>query len=224
MITAQGRMSSSSATTSAGARPPLRSAFTLIEMLTTVAVLIILLGVMVSLARHVRERSASQLTRDVLTRLTEGLDRYADRQPAHALPTALPLVAAPSTRPVTTMPIPGEAMLQTNAAINNQQLIRALQQMRDSSTQRSLADEFLTDLPPACYDRRRGVLRDAWGTPIVFMPPNALNVGIAPQDRPFFFSAGPDRQFSTKDDNLYSYEIATRTADIRQASRAGHHE
>src|SRR5258708_5078578 len=40
-----------------------RTAFTLLEMLTTVAVLIILLGLMVDLAGYVRNRSATDLAR-----------------------------------------------------------------------------------------------------------------------------------------------------------------
>ena len=38
------------------------------------------------------------------------------------------------------------------------------------------------------------------------MPAGALNVGITPQSRSFFMSAGPDRKFSSVVDNLYSYE------------------
>ena len=49
-------------------------------------------------------------------------------------------------------------------------------------------------------------LVDAWGTPIVFMPAGALNVGISQQNRSFFLSAGPDRKFASVVDNLYSYE------------------
>ena len=50
-------------------------------------------------------------------------------------------------------------------------------------------------------------LRDAWGSPIVFMPTKHPWVGTAPRTRSaFFFSAGPDRQYLTQDDNLYSYE------------------
>jgi len=39
-----------------------RRAFTLIEMLVTCAVLVIVMGLMVSLARHVRSTSANELT------------------------------------------------------------------------------------------------------------------------------------------------------------------
>src|SRR5687768_11504765 len=56
-----------------------RTAFTLLEMLTTVAVLVIVLGLMVSLARHVRERAAVALTKDLIRRLDALMDRYTDR-------------------------------------------------------------------------------------------------------------------------------------------------
>src|SRR5437868_12102334 len=50
--------------------------FTLIEMLTTVAVLVIVLGLMVSLARDVRNRSAERLTKDLLRRLDTLVAQY----------------------------------------------------------------------------------------------------------------------------------------------------
>src|SRR5215510_10771578 len=51
-------------------------AFTLIEMLTTVAVLVIVLGLMVSLARDVRTRSAERRTKDLLQRLETLVGQY----------------------------------------------------------------------------------------------------------------------------------------------------
>ena len=56
--------------------PQLSSAFTLIETMTAIAVLVILLGVMVSLARHVRAVSADGLTKDVLRRLDSAMAVY----------------------------------------------------------------------------------------------------------------------------------------------------
>ena len=38
------------------------------------------------------------------------------------------------------------------------------------------------------------------------MPSKHPLVGTAPNDRFFFFSAGPDRLYLTQGDNLYSYE------------------
>src|SRR5688572_25886225 len=85
----------------------IRRAFTLIEMMTTVAVLVIVLGLMVSLARDVRTRSADRLTKDLLARLDTLVEQY--RRPLRNLPEAerkiYPLVHAL----VTTQPTSGPA-------------------------------------------------------------------------------------------------------------------
>jgi hypothetical protein len=49
-------------------------------------------------------------------------------------------------------------------------------------------------------------LDDAWGGPVVFMAHQHPSIGMAPGDRPFFFSAGPDGRYLSREDNLYSYE------------------
>src|SRR5438270_7231739 len=67
-------------------RPLRRLGFTLIEMLTTVAVLVIVLGLMVSLARDVRTRSADRLTKDLLRRLDELVRQYQSRLPRTLAP------------------------------------------------------------------------------------------------------------------------------------------
>src|SRR5204863_5667763 len=59
--------------------PKSKIAFTLVEMLTTVAVLVIVLGLMVSLARDVRTRSADRLTKDLLHRLDSLVAQYRIR-------------------------------------------------------------------------------------------------------------------------------------------------
>src|SRR3954463_2350134 len=66
-------------------------AFTLIEMMTTVAVLIIVLGLMVSLARFVRDRSANTLSREVLAELSYQLENYLHNN-HDQLPVVTPLV------------------------------------------------------------------------------------------------------------------------------------
>jgi len=38
------------------------------------------------------------------------------------------------------------------------------------------------------------------------MPAMHRQIGMAPGNEWFFFSAGPDRQYLTRDDNQYSYE------------------
>jgi hypothetical protein len=65
-------------------------------------------------------------------------------------------------------------------------------------------------------------MKDGWGNPIIFVP---ASIGLAgsstqgvklgtstyvaitsPDGRPFWASAGPDGDFATGDDNVYSFE------------------
>jgi hypothetical protein len=66
------------------------------------------------------------------------------------------------------------------------------------------------------------MILDAWGNPIIFVPsslgsspPSATGIlvtggvrfaQVAPDNRSFFASAGPDGNFATGDDNIYSFE------------------
>jgi prepilin-type N-terminal cleavage/methylation domain-containing protein len=77
-------------------------------------------------------------------------------------------------------------------------------------------------------------IRDAWGTPMRFVHPEyhgkftnrqmqfrqdnvnvtvtlnrtetTTDAGLCPQNKPYFYSAGPDKRFDTREDNLYSVE------------------
>lgn len=170
---------------------PLPLAFTLIEMLTTVALLVIVLGLMVSLARYVRNRSATQLTREVLANLNDAMTSYRKTHGADASPP-VNMIADPGAD------LPDEQTLLRAAEANNRKFVAALRA--------NLGDKFWQELPGTIYDRQ--MLRDAWGTPIVLMPAKHNAIGMAPGDTSFFFSAGPDRMYHTRQDNLYSYEVA----------------
>jgi type II secretory pathway pseudopilin PulG len=197
-----------------------RRAFTLIEMLTTVAVLIIVLGLMVSLARYVRNQSANQFTADLLRDLDAAVRRYADHN-AGQLPPVTPLIPDAG-------PVPDEITLHRMARRNNEDFVRALKEYfvppheadhgtspPPDATQPTPASSPIADtasrefgeLPISIYDEV--TLRDAWGDPIVFMAHDNAAIGMASRQHPsFFFSAGPDHRYLTRDDNLYSYEAA----------------
>ena len=184
--------------------------YTLIEMLTTVAALIIVLGLMISLAGHVRREAKHDLTREVLVKLDALMAQYS-RQSAGQLPPVHPLVAPPApttssttstTTSTTTDPTLDEASLQRSAPRNNAEFVRILRR------QQNLTAGVFSDLPDSIYNE--AALYDAWGTPIAFLPQGLRAIGTAPQDRFFFFSAGPDRKFLTREDNLYSYETTGR--------------
>ena|SRR2546421_1176358 len=175
-----------------------RRAFTLIEMLTTVAVLVIVLGMMVSLARDVRTRSADRLTKDILRRLDTLVAEYKSKTlkgMSEKQRREHPVVAALFDNDP-----PEENHLRDNAKRNNADVIRALR------TQKDLSGGAFSDLSIANYNEVN--VLDAWGSPIVYMPHQHPLVGMAGGDSYFFFSAGPDRKYLTRQDNLYSYESA----------------
>jgi hypothetical protein len=159
-------------------------------MLTTIAVLVIILGLMVNLARMVQRDSAVEITRELLLRLDVAMQRFIERN-GNALPDVTPLIPGQAT--------PDEATLLRNAIENDQDLVRILRSQGD------LADSVFSGLSVSYYDQVN--LRDAWGSPIVFMPQMHRDIGQAANGY-FFFSAGPDRQFLTREDNIYSYERA----------------
>ncbi|MGE5609317.1 MAG: type II secretion system protein [Bacillota bacterium] len=170
--------------------------FTLLEMLTAIAALVIVLGVMVSLAHDVRSRSADSLTRQLLTRLDTELVNYPELQ---TLMAKVPRLVNSTTGPY------DEGAIQQVALENNRAFVRMWRQVTKGAV--------LRDQPLSVYDEL--TLRDAWGTPIACMPAGAPNITIEPQSRSFFMSAGPDRKFTTPEDNLYSYEHGAAQPPVR---------
>ena len=75
---------------------------------------------------------------------------------------------------------------------------------RGYETSPSSWTNVIEGLPVGSFDEV--TLHDAWGGLIIFMPSQHPAIGMAPADKPFFCSPGPDRKFLTRDDNLYSYE------------------
>jgi prepilin-type N-terminal cleavage/methylation domain-containing protein len=171
-----------------------RGGFTLLEMLTTAAALAIVLGLMVSLSRHVRNASAMEFTKSLLRQLDVLMSQY--QADYHGLPQIAPLVAGNADMPNTEQ---NEHALQIAAVENNRQIVALLLRAEPAASAKAF-----TGLSDVVNDE--SVLRDAWGTPIVYMAGMHPAIGMAPQNRRFFFSAGPDRKFLTQDDNLYSYE------------------
>jgi len=167
--------------------------FTLVEMLTTVAVLVIVLGLMVSLARYVRRRSAEDLTRKVLVNLHTAMLQYTRQN------------GTPEIPPIADDRVLDEQSLRDKAEASNRQFVQFFRAHKE------LATKAFRDLPLPVYDD--ATIRDAWGSPILFMPAMHKQVGQSP-DGWFFFSAGPDRQYLTRDDNQYSYE-ALSASDLR---------
>lgn len=177
-------------------RPTAHRALTFIELLATIAALVIVLGLMVNLARHVRMRSADALTGRLLAELETMIAQYeGPRWAAFQSELAtVPDLAPPDGAAAS------EETLRLRAAENSRRFV--------AICRRHLGQAVFSHLPLSLFDG--SVLRDSWGTPVVFMRRGAPNVAIAPQDRWFFLSAGPDRSFRTVADNLYGYEQTWR--------------
>lgn len=173
-----------------------RKALTFVELLAAIAALVILLGLMVNLARHVRGRSADALTGRLLAELEATIAQYEGPQWSAFQRdlAAVPDLAVPGDASMS------EESLRMRAAENSRQFVAVCR--------RHLGQNVFSHLPLSLFDG--SVVRDAWGTPVVFMRRGAPNVAIAPQDRWFFLSAGPDRKFRTVADNLYGYEQTWR--------------
>ncbi len=170
-------------------------------MLTTIAILIIVLGLMVSLARHVRAASADQLTKDILHQFDEAMAQYIQ---IAGQPPAVQLFIPDSTA------APSESVLQRAAVVNNQEVVKALQDSSLNNKEDGLLNGRFDDLSIAYYDHVN--VRDAWGSPIVFMAKMHPAVGMTSRGW-FFFSAGPDRRYLSRDDNLYSYDQPEATGE-----------
>jgi type II secretory pathway pseudopilin PulG len=148
--------------------------FTVLELLTALAFLVVIMGLMVSLARYVRSNAAEQITRRTLEELQARLDQYYQRfgvyPPGQELPEQVDEksvnVWAQQTEPIWVTAL-GKGLGETSEVVPT---------------------------------------RDAWGKTIGYLMHHHPFIGMAPQNRPFFFSAGPDAQYLTRQDNFYSYE------------------
>ncbi len=169
-----------------------RRGFTMIELLTSIAVLVIVFGLIVSLSNFVRNTSATDLTVVLLRKLDDQLQVYRLKFEGSWPPSPVFDPKADQT----------ELILAKAARLNNESFVRAL------GTTTNLSATVFSELPASVYDPETQTLRDAWGSPIVFMQRMHPSIGMALDDRPFFFSAGPDRKYLTREDNLYSYEAA----------------
>ena len=167
--------------------------FTLLELATTIVALILVLGLMVSLAHYVRNELATEVTKDLLHRLDSLVDQYMQRHEGRVpqVPAFIPPGAASAS-------LPDEQTLQQTAIANNRGIVQALRQ------DGLLVEQSFGGLPESIINEM--MVRDAWGSPIVFMPQGYEGIGMALENRPFFFSAGGDMRYLTIENNLYSYE------------------
>jgi hypothetical protein len=202
------------------AAPRRRRGLAVRELLLIVAILTVAFGLMVSLARRVRAMAAFSLVQSELLELEDALaayhrefGKYPDVPPLVPPTTAAPAgspspspavsVAAVSGTGTVTMGPEHERLLLENARVQNQALVRVLGIGLEAEERSST----LGGVSAMMFDGTS--LMDPWGRPIAYLAAGRPEIGTAAGDLPFFFSAGPDGLYLTRDDNVYSYEVLT---------------
>lgn len=231
-----------------------RKAFTLIEVLVAIGIIVILAGAALYAMRGAGNTAKTQATHVTLDNLKSmlaeyelqtrlgvappgwwksdapnvwappGCDFWHNVSPNANQPTAAPLLVT-NGEPDRTMSLPVQNTVMAMRAIATIPANRAA--IGKLPPNRLLSINF-TGGDGNPYTAQ--LLLDDWGNPIVFVPASGLGRTIAmglpfspvyvggnattgtpntiqaPSNRPFFASAGPDGNFATGDDNIYSFE------------------
>lgn len=207
-----------------------RSGFTLVEMMTVIAVILILAGMLFVGARYMsasakrdRTRTALQTLRGMLTEREAAKDAKTVKTEINALFPALPLPPAypqlnvsagliVDTAQASRYPAVGNAVGITQTLISMLIATPANKQILSNFPKR----QFLEPPSSGATAYNPPILLDGYENPIIVVPSGGLAgvslngvvqpVITSPDGKPFFASAGPDGNFQTGDDNVYSFE------------------
>jgi prepilin-type N-terminal cleavage/methylation domain-containing protein len=190
----------------------MRRAFTLLEMMAAIGIILVLLAIGVIGFRSVSAKGDRDLTMTTMRNLKSMEAEYEAVKGA----SGLSQIALPVTVPTTDDGAVHESRpgnWRDPAATLTQRVTGALVQIPKNKTafaNLSSKSQMKDKVPP--------VAQDAWRNPIIYVPRSGLlgvrsegkpdrNVPVtSPDGRPFWASAGPDGFFGTGDDNLYSFQ------------------
>ena len=200
-----------------------RRAFTLIEILVAVVILVILGGLMLYAIKGTATSAKTQATRVRLENLKSMLAEYELKtrfaQPASWSGGGNLWFTIDNATPPGSLPSPGNVRADIRSGWGSDpaaitvavSAINELKKLPSNAT-------ALGKLPASEFIAGTSLMADGWGNPLIFVPGDA-GLGIdrdndgtydvtvhAPNDRPFWASAGPDGDFTKDDDNLYSFE------------------
>ena len=203
--------------------------FVLVEILLIAAVLWIAIGLLISLSRHVRSRSAESDTARMLWKAHLALSRAQSAQAStdgatgivssSTVAEASAVGGLPKPLGLDELAIASPKTVRQTLDGHNRVLVHALlQSMPDDEANDPRSQVAWARLSRSMFDGQ--TLRDAWGTPVVLARGDDQRLGLAPGRRDYCLSAGPDRNFLTRDDNLYSFE-QDQPADTLGGSDAG---
>jgi len=211
-----------------------RHAFTLVEILASVTIIAILMALLFIGFRHVSASMHEKKTKMVLDALKNALVEFESRGGNMEIINSL--YSGTGNRETMPQGAAGDEFANSNAQLQpalkrTQAVMRLLMSVPTSKAFIDKLDPslFMMEPVPGSKDlvRKDGpILLDSWNTPILFAPgktsggvgfstwgvegmtiANKANSSYQPPDgKGLFVSAGPDKEFSKGDDNLYSLE------------------
>jgi prepilin-type N-terminal cleavage/methylation domain-containing protein len=197
------------------ARPPVRRcrrrAFTLVEIMVAVAIIIVLATLVIYGYGKMQASNRGRLTSQMLANC-QGILREYDR--------------ATGMKGLSKAPIPAPGIVNEGATDRNGQAIKDTRSIMELACGIPVNQRALDQIPAASVWRSRikvggefkeegPIVLDAWNNPIIYVPAGGLqNVRVgtatktiqAPDERAYFASAGADGSFLTGDDNVYSFQ------------------
>ncbi len=194
---------------------PRRPGFSLIEMLIVMALVVVLAGLTVVVGRSVIGKAKVDQCRQVLQAPDATLTEYQAEKGAvppfvrraYKAPDGIGSYGLSTRREVAVYldQVKGYAGIDKQlGTIDSAFLVKR--------------EQIYTDLAGYPYagvvaDDPRPSVRDPWGMEILYIHPHEDNedafraFGKPLNERPYFMSAGPDGEYETLEDNLYSYEV-----------------
>jgi len=198
-----------------GRARPMPTGFSLIEMLIVIALVVVLAGLTVVVGRGVVAKAKVDQCRQLLLTLDATLTEYqADKgaippfvRRAYLPPTGQGTADRRTWREVAVYieQVKGYAGIDKQLGTIDASFLVKREQIYKDLAGYPYAGQVAADPRPS--------VRDPWGMEILYIHPSEDNedsfrlFGTPLNERPYFMSAGPDGEYETLEDNLYSYEV-----------------
>jgi type II secretory pathway pseudopilin PulG len=209
-----------------------RRAFTMVEILITIGVIMLLVAIGVIAYRGLDKMASERATHVALDNATAMIAEYEHGGVLQNFVMVDPTnpsafwVATQTTTPIdTTNPgvnlsdVSSNGNSRNNAVAQNGAVVfRLIRLPKNKSSLSALPQKALIDQPASNGNVGAPAIADGWRNPILFCPAAGIQVYLhfgessqskqlitSPDHRPFWVSAGPDGDFSKGDDNVYSF-------------------
>ena len=179
--------------------------FTLIEVLIAIGIISVLATIAVVGFGAMTRQSKQRLTSQLLSNANGWLAEYA---------------RATQLKNISTDAVPAPGKVEVGSADRNGTVVgstrKMMQLLRTIPLNKNAMDQTPAEnMIAGATSTESPILADAWNNPIIFVPADGLT-GVttssgtstiqSPDRKPFFASAGPDGNFTTGKDNIYSFD------------------